>query len=149
MDYGKSPRELLLREASKHTIYCVPHLMETTTIIQQNLQQVGLTNTLGDLNTQLWVRMDLVNYAALCVGLGRWDIVGACNAGTIIADVLEYFDDTPPRRRTEDQLITRIQHAIKDLHEEAGDPEMFSWLLYDILKSAWELYCRTWERANP
>lgn len=178
MDYGNSPRDLLLRVASeKAAVYGISWRKrgEAFSIVPNVARKVDRLGAPGAGDTELDTRMDLVNYLALYVGWTWRNIVGSYTAHApalvarparmgdldyetganydiaAAAEVLKRCEDIPASAETDKRLITLIRLSLDELCDEVlsrdRNLERSLELLARLLRNAWELYRREWDRA--
>lgn len=148
---------------------------EAFSIVPNVARKVDRLGAPGAGDTELDTRMDLVNYLALYVGWTWRNIVGSYTAhapalvarpeqmgdldyltGAIYdteaaAEVLKRCEDTPTSLETDKQLITLVHLSLDELCDEVlsrdRNLERSLELLARLLRNAWELYRREWDRA--
>ena len=148
---------------------------EAFSIVPNVARKVDRLGAPGAGDTELDTRMDLVNYLALYVGWTWRNIVGAYTAhapalvarparmGSLdyetganydtaaSAQVIERCMGIPDCPETDVQLIKMIQLNLEDLCDEVLSRERSLEhslvILSHLLKDAWELYRREWDRA--
>lgn len=148
---------------------------EAFSIVPNVARKVDRLGAPGAGDTELDTRMDLVNYLALYVGWTWRNIVGSYTAhapalvarpeqmgdldyltGAIYdteaaAEVLKRCEDIPTCLETDKQLITMIRLSLDELCDEVlsrdRNLERSLELLARLLRNAWELYRREWDRA--
>lgn len=148
---------------------------EAFSIVPNVARKVDRLGAPGAGDTELDTRMDLVNYLALYVGWTWRNIVGAytthapalvarpeqmgaldCLTGAnydvaTSAQVIERCTGIPDCPETDVQLIKMIQLNLEDLCDEVlsreRNLEHSLVILSHLLKDAWELYRREWDRA--
>ena len=181
MDYGTTPRDLLLRVASeKASVYGISWRKrgEAFSIVPNVARKVDRLGAPGAGDTELDTRMDLVNYLALYVGWTWRNIVGSITAHApalvarparmgdldyetganydtaAAAQVIERCASLPllqEMAHPDAQLITLIRLSLDELCDEALSRERSFErsleLLDSLLRNAWELYRREWNRV--
>lgn len=148
---------------------------EAFSIVPNVARKVDRLGAPGAGDTELDTRMDLVNYLALYVGWTWRNIVGSYTAhapalvarpaqmgdldyltGSIYdteaaAEVLKRCEDIPTSAETDKQLITLVHLSLDELCDEVlsrdRNLERSLELLARLLRNAWELYRREWDRA--
>lgn len=148
---------------------------EAFSIVPNVARKVDRLGAPGAGDTELDTRMDLVNYLALYVGWTWRNIVGSYTAhapalvarpeqmgdldyltGSIYdteaaAEVLKRCEGIPTSVETDKQLITMIRLSLDELCDEVlsrdRNLERSLELLARLLRNAWELYHREWDRA--
>lgn len=148
---------------------------EAFSIVPNVARKVDRLGAPGAGDTELDTRMDLVNYLALYVGWTWRNIVGSYTAhapalvarpehmgdldyltGAIYdteaaAEVLKRCEDIPASAETDKQLITLIRLSLDELCDEVlsrdRNLERSLVILSRLLRHAWELYRREWDRA--
>lgn len=148
---------------------------EAFSIVPNVARKVDRLGAPGAGDTELDTRMDLVNYLALYVGwtwrhivgsytahapalvarpeqMGDLDYLTGANYDTAAAaQVIERCEDIPTSAETDKQLITMIQLALDELCDEVLSRDRnLEWsleLLARLLRNAWELYRREWDRV--
>lgn len=145
MDYGTTPRDLLLRVASeKASVYGISWRKrgEAFSIVPNVARKVDRLGAPGAGDTELDTRMDLVNYLALYVGWTWRNIVGSYTAHApalvarpaqmgdldyltganydvaAAAQVIERCLNIPDSTETDKQLIKMIQLSLEELCDE-------------------------------
>lgn len=148
---------------------------EAFSIVPNVARKVDRLGAPGAGDTELDTRMDLVNYLALYVGWTWRNIVGSYTAHApalvarparmgdldyetganydvaAAAEVLKRCEDIPDSAETDRQLITLIRLSLDELCDEVlsrdRNLERSLELLARLLRNAWELYRREWDRA--
>lgn len=148
---------------------------EAFSIVPNVARKVDRLGAPGAGDTELDTRMDLVNYLALYVGWTWRNIVGSYTAhapalvarpaqmgdldyltGAIYdteaaAEVLKRCEHIPASAETDKQLITLIRLSLDELCDEVlsreRSIERSLELLARLLRNAWELYHREWNRV--
>lgn len=148
---------------------------EAFSIVPNVARKVDRLGAPGAGDTELDTRMDLVNYLALYVGWTWRNIVGSYTAHApalvarparmgdldyetganydvaAAAEVLKRCEGIPTSVETDKQLITMIRLSLDELCDEVlsrdRNLERSLELLARLLRNAWELYRREWDRA--